>query len=41
MDSLRLVKAQAYKAESKFDIPNITLEKFGAQKVDDVPAKTL
>ena len=41
MDSLCLVKARAHKAKSKFDIPNITLEKFGAQKVDDVPAKPL
>ena len=41
MDSFRLVKAQAHKAEPKFNILNITLEKFGAQKVDDVPAKTL
>ena len=40
IDSLCLVKAQAYKAKSKSDIPNVTLEKFGAQKVDDVPAKT-
>ena len=41
MDSPCLVKARAYKAKSKFDIPNVTLEKFGAQKVDDVLAKTL
>ena len=41
MDSLCLVKARAHKAESKFNIPNVTLEKFGAQKIDDVPAKTL
>ena len=41
MDSLCLVKARAHKAKSKFDTPNITLEKFGAQKVDDVPAKNL
>ena len=39
MDSLCLVKAWAHKAKSKFDIPNITLEKFRAQKVDDFPAK--
>ena len=39
MDSLCLVKAQAHKANSKFDIPNTTLEKFGAQKVDGVPLK--
>ena len=39
MDSLCLVKARAHKAKSKFDIPNVTLEKFGAQKVDDVPLK--
>ena len=41
MDSLRLAKARAHKAESKFDIPSSTLVKFGARKVDDVPAKTL
>ena len=41
MDFLRLVKAQAYKDKSKFDIPNITLEKFWARKVNDVLAKTL
>ena len=35
MDSLCLVKAQAHKAKSKFDILNITLEKFGAQKVGE------
>ena len=39
MDSLWLVKAQAHKAKSKFDIPNITLENFGAQKVEDVQLK--
>ena len=33
MDSLCFVKARAHKAKSKFDIPNVILEKFGAQKV--------
>ena len=41
MDSLCLVKAWAFKAKSKFNIPNFTLEKYEAQKVDDIPAKTL
>ena len=41
MFSLCFVKARAHKARSKFDILNLTLEKFEAQKVDDVPDKTL
>ena len=41
LDSLRLVKAQANKAKSKFNIPYVTLEKFGAQKNDDIPPKIL
>ena len=41
MDSLCLVKAQAHKTKSNIFIPNSTLEKFGARKVDNVPAKTL
>ena len=41
MDSIRLTKAQAHKAKSKFDILSSTVVKSGAHKVDDVPAKTL
>ena len=41
MDSLCLVKEQAHKTKSKFDIPSSTLEKSGACKVDNILPKTL
>ena len=41
MDNICLVKAQANKTKSKFNILSSTSEKLWAQKVDKIPAKTL
>ena len=41
MDSLRFIKSYKHQKTSKFEIPSITIEKFGACSIDNILPKNL